>query len=647
MADRDIRRIIGFDFGHGETSVSRLTATASQPTVLEITPGRRVITTAVGIAPGGISVIGDEALRRSDVTDLSVAFKKANLKDRAVSRPTGMFIDAVIRQLENNGEPVDEHTLVVFGHPSGWSEDDVAAYEKVLSEIVRPAATLVMPESRAAFLTIVEEAGSDLNQATLGERVVIIDIGSSTTDFTLAIESETSNALDDDGNAALGGALIEEFLLERAIDSQRMLKRRRIRRVLDRYPSERARALIEFRHRKEVFFTGERFEPGETAGLLAAVALMADGPINLTYRITALDLDDSLNSPLPALGGVSWLSRYESDLKDVAARVERPSKVILAGGASRMEPTLSVAKAVFPTAEVVRASQPEHAVSLGLARAGAIHRRALGFRTSVAAMIDDNVIGSVVNDAVPELIGIYTQWYTHEAYELALRMIGQWRSGNIDTLAEVSRKLSDELPVHLAGEQAQTRFYEYLQPWHTRLSTTVDGLIQEVSDQYDIPYKLVKNLIVEAKFEHTMFPDARGAQVLGQGGTVLAFGALGVTVLTGLAIGSMILPGAGTVIGGAVGFVLGIFAGAETEEAFLNRNIQVPSRAKFTDEIVRQRMRESRVAFAKQVRASTDEFLSEGTTAGVANRRKLVSGMVRQIEESLTNAAMAVETLIR
>lgn len=458
----EVTRLVGFDFGHADTSVSRMSvAMNAEPYPVEVWQNVRVITTAVGKMPDGSVAVGNQALLRQNVTDLEAAFKGPNVADRRVRGATSAFIGAVLKQYSEDVEPIGPGTMVVFGHPSGWSPSVIDGYTRLLGQIAEPAQTIVMPESRAAFLTVVHEHGSDPELATLGERVLIVDIGSSTTDFTVAHGPQTENALGDAGNfdgVALGASLIEEFLLERCVARHRLA--RKIQTWFAEYPTERVRTLIEFRRRKEDFFSNERDLREDGRRILAAIALVPGREVFLEFPMAVSDFDDALNSPLDALGGVSWLERYRRDLTSVAERLDGPAtRLILAGGGSRMECTLKVAKEVFPApTDVWRAGQPEHAVSLGLARGGSIRRRADGYRQAVDGIVRSGAISAIIERVLPDVPQRYAKWYAYEAYDVvAYRVLARWRSGEIDTLRECTKRVNDELPVQLAHLQARQR----------------------------------------------------------------------------------------------------------------------------------------------------------------------------------------------
>ncbi|MFC8848541.1 MULTISPECIES: Hsp70 family protein [unclassified Micromonospora] len=648
---KSVQRLVGFDLGHGETSVARMNVTnGSQPYVVEVFPGSRVVTTAVAKLPSGTIVIGDNAALLPDATDMQAKFKSPHIADPRVHRPTSAFVGAVLDLLVDSGEAIDGDTLVVFGHPSGWTETEVADYEQLLRQSVGPARTMMMPESRAAFLTIVHERDSGMSETSIGERVLIIDIGSSTTDFTVARGSVTTDALGDAGNfdgVALGAGLIEDILLERAT---RGWKYRRVRRWLERHRSERVRALLEFRREKEKFFSREHLfrQTGQT--LIASVELMTSRRTLLTARLSAEDFDAAMNAPLATLGGMSWLARYRHDLQTIADSIGGPpGLVIVTGGGSRMACTVEIAKETFPApTRVHRAGQPEHAISLGLARAGTIRRRAEGFRAEVRAMVEARTIAELVESRLPEYADVYARWHTDEVFGIvAPRALARWRQGEIETLNKAATVVVQELLDHLASQPAQDRLADQARPWNESLGRQVEQLVAQACARHDIPFELIDQWRVEPGAPPNTCVDVNEIAFESSRNALLRTGFVGGAVVGGGA-GSLIpIPVLGTALGAVVGAVTGTSIGALTALTFDVANVPLRMRNSQTDERLLKRLESKRGEQRERTRRMAVAALVGDAPDAVTNREQFIGIMVNQIEQSLLRAAENVEMIIR
>ena len=120
----------------------------------------------------------------------------------------------------------------------------------------------VVSESRAAFMYARESGELRVSDDLLTLPTLIVDAGSSTTDFTFVADlAEESLSACDFGESALGGGLLDRLLLEKNVD--RCPEREALRGVFRRFPQYYARAELEARKVKEMFFTQQA--RGETS----------------------------------------------------------------------------------------------------------------------------------------------------------------------------------------------------------------------------------------------------------------------------------------------------------------------------------------------------------------------------------------------
>ena len=176
-----ISEVIGFDIGHAETAVTRANMGATtQPAVLKV-QGQAPIVTAVA-ETGGRALVGKDAYSGRNPEGLNVAFKSPRLKDHETRRPTKLFVQRIVEMLiEERKIAGGAESLFVVGCPSGWRGAVRRDYEALLQEAGMQQVRVVV-ESRAAFLAARDSLAIPLDD--LEGSVLIIDIGSSTTDFT-------------------------------------------------------------------------------------------------------------------------------------------------------------------------------------------------------------------------------------------------------------------------------------------------------------------------------------------------------------------------------------------------------------------------------------------------------------------------------
>jgi len=189
---------LAFDFGDGTTCASRFDNTLSEPAIPTIITGQDEIWTNIAFDKNGENpVVGLRRPRRGYESISSNWKSKPSKHDEgwSVRRKNAVdFMRTCFRLfLSNNPEYTDgqnwtgmrngEPCKVVIGVPCDWSEEDVSEYKKMADEAGLPD-VLVFKESQAAVLYARKFMASGLPDQYLEKGVLMIDIGSSTTDFT-------------------------------------------------------------------------------------------------------------------------------------------------------------------------------------------------------------------------------------------------------------------------------------------------------------------------------------------------------------------------------------------------------------------------------------------------------------------------------
>ncbi len=174
---------IGFDLGHGETAVAKARIESIEPPEMLEVNNKKVQITALGWHPELGYLVGEQALIQAGVTQLQISFKQKPNNDLNYRKTIRSFLETYYRLLKDSKQMEGGTDSQFFiGCPSGWSVSDREEYQKLLKESGIPLLNVV-PESRAAFMQA-KEAGK-LDYDKLKSAVLIVDIGSSTTDFTL------------------------------------------------------------------------------------------------------------------------------------------------------------------------------------------------------------------------------------------------------------------------------------------------------------------------------------------------------------------------------------------------------------------------------------------------------------------------------
>lgn len=377
IANKNIE-IIGFDLGHGETAITKTSLYASikeskfnlaEPKSLDIN-GKTSIITAVAMKNGKI-LIGDDAYTSKDVANLFVHFKSFHLENPEVREPIQNFVKSCLNNLHEQGKiKLNDNTYFVVGSPSGWTENDRNKYEDVLKKAGMMNVT-VRPESRAAFLEA-KESGELNESSTLEDSVLIIDIGSSTTDFTLVKNYEEKPL--DFGHNNLGGGLLDIAIFNKQLDS--FAPEKKVHDIFLKNPELKAQCLLKCREIKEKYFASSN-EDYWIDTPLTSDGKKLDKELYFEVELYQKDMIEILNYSIDELDNKSWLKAFRDELKKCQESEllgdQMPKLVLLTGGASRMRFLSSICKEVFPPETKIRVGpEPSLTIARGLAYVGRI-----------------------------------------------------------------------------------------------------------------------------------------------------------------------------------------------------------------------------------------------------------------------------------
>ncbi|WP_433796577.1 Hsp70 family protein [Actinoplanes sp. CA-252034] len=364
--------VIGLDIGDGESCLAWAPADRSQPTRIHTRPrsGERSIVTAMTRSPFGAGrLIGDEAVTSRGAARFGVNFKTAPDVLSPGIPDAVLFAQTLLAEFGGRHPEVLRDGVVYVGHPAGWSPEVVDAYGRHLECLGVPVQ--LMPESQSALLHV-RDRGRDQREL---ERVLIVDIGSSTTDFTVVEDLSPRNL---PVGAALGCRQIDEQLagLVRAALSH------------DAALAEALAGdggsdflLLACRWAKEAQFSGV---PRRIMDLRESCEERFR-PIVAGAWTWLLDLE--IPQTVAAPGG--WGDRFRTVLVEVADLLgDRPHLLVLTGGGSRMPLAGRLCREVFPTSIVEHDDEPAFAVARGLVSNGQHRSGVRRFRREVSELVE-------------------------------------------------------------------------------------------------------------------------------------------------------------------------------------------------------------------------------------------------------------------
>ena len=470
---------IGYDLGHGETALGRAYAKAMrEPEILEFR-GERTFVTAVAKQRNDIS-IGASAVNMSAMgkgAQVWVKFKGRDLTDPQIALPTQLFTQTLMADLhaEKKIRGPKESRFIV-GCPSGWSGQDRIDYAQVFKDCGLSHVT-VAPESRAALMTALEQGYLSLEAAR--SSVLIVDIGSSTTDFTYCRDLSA----EDVGHNVLGSGLLDGLIFERNLARQK--DRKKIEKLISKYPHYRPIMEYWCRLAKEQYFTGDDV-PVEMLRRLPV-----DGGVLFEIRIDKDDAAAILSTDIAALNGYNWPDAFDYALRETVEMLggRAPETVLLTGGASRLPLVGPACERAFPDANVVRGAEPEFAIARGLAWLGRFEYLHGNFKKEVKALLaPDGAVAGKANAATAALGDVLAPVLVDALIErCVLPAFREWRSGEIATLSQIEDVLQRRVKDWLISDEARDELRPVIEDWFAGLQRNIEKDTDPLCRDHGLP----------------------------------------------------------------------------------------------------------------------------------------------------------------
>ena len=631
-------RILGFDLGDGESAVTLLDGDSTvEPRVIPL-QGRASMLSAVGVRDGRVAV-GEEASVLSGAQAVKVRFKSRYLTDPAAAGDVRAFAQGVMAELTRT-EPalMAQVTRTVVGCPAGWGEGRRAQYAALLESAGFPNVAVV-PEPRAAFLYARHARGLRIDPGLLQSSAMVIDIGSSTTDFAYIVDGH-QQALSSFGDTNLGGGLLDELLLERSVAASP--DRDALRRVFEQSPAWRSYCELEARRLKEKYFLDE--DKWQDRPLTKQLVVCYDETLLLELAIDGAAVADMLRAPCAALGGRSFTACLHDALRAAAVASEScpPQAVILTGGASRMAFFRQACAEAFAGSLMVLCPEPECSIARGLAYAGRVDEQLRVFRGEVASLARGDRLSAAVNARVHTLYQPVASALFEAAKESAVECVALWRKGGVDTIDELETLLGARMAEAFAGEAVTARLADVLRTWTDELTRALEDELTALCLRCGVPpeHMRLEGARVDAGMRGVRLSlmDAMGMDVVsGLLGVVLAM--VGASVCGG---GGVALVGAGPLgmlAGAAAGVVLAIAGRGSALKLLGSVRLPVLLRQAVTDGAVRRGMDRQRQPIERTV---IDALHDPRNGFAARLTQSLAETLGEQLETMAKNAEMSI-----
>ncbi len=487
MADENTE-IIGFDLGHGETALARTRLAATgEPVPMELGGGRSIVT-AVGRDGAQRIAIGREvAALSSGLLESYTRFKHPKLDGHPLAgKATRLFVRGVLDRLQESGQVTQpDRVFFLVGCPSGWGPHIQAAYQAVLEQggLKR---VRVVPESRAAFLHARES--KELSDVELTRRILLIDIGSSTTDFTF---SEMLNAHPlDFGHTAMGdigAGLLDQAILEHAIGCQP--DRDAISCFLARNPGKQAEIDLKCRDAKHEYFNEKQ---GTGQEVWQAVRLGQGLMLEVVLDDTVMDRIK--NAPLAELDGRSFVEAFRDRLLNARAKIgDLPDIIVVTGGAARMQFVIELIDAVFTGVRIIRGIEPELAVAKGLAWFGRSQLKSEAFQHAIDDLVKSSAVQDIVAKNIDDLLSHLAQDLGATIIDHVLRdELIRWRNGDTSTLRDMEVRTKAAVEAFLQSDAARALVSDATRDWFEIIRPRMQALTDPICLRYKLPTSVLQ-----------------------------------------------------------------------------------------------------------------------------------------------------------
>lgn len=424
-------QIIGFDLGHGKTALAEVKVSPrndSEPKDIEIIEiqNEKFQMTAITEDPDGLPIIGEVAFlsaqnshaENKEVIEFEISFKQRPSRASEDTQQTiKNFVQAIYSILEKDNKLQTSFKPMFFvGCPSGWDQADQNNYKKLMAE-AGLCDVVVVPESRAAFMQALKNGKFKFEEIKKG--ILVIDIGSSTTDFTLVFDNKAEDL--GEHKYDLGASLIEQQILQYAIANHP--DRKKIEKHFQVNQLDKKIWEIECRKVKEQYFARPVPFKDHDAKHIDRLQQNIYFEVKANYHI----IQEIINKPLKELSGNSWKQSFRTQLIRIKENFDEKSiitrKILITGGGARMDFIKEICQEIFPDSLSELDNEFELCVARGLARWGRVFVKKTKLEEEINQFIQDslsNIVKKYFDIYLDNLADIITNGLLNEALKNSL-----------------------------------------------------------------------------------------------------------------------------------------------------------------------------------------------------------------------------------
>ncbi len=424
--------------------------------------------------------------KSSDWPDASVwadgnSSEMLDFKNSVIAFTNAIFTDNAYKNRLKSAAQNSEEIVFCVGHPTNWTELDVAIYELIMRNTIlgrgkyegKKSSLIMEAESRAAFLYSKDvEAFGKLPK---GSSVLLIDVGSSTIDMT-AMTASSNNHQYNSGSNYLGARSID-FMIRNLFLKQLQAQPASwslYQSLVKMNPSFPNALTLACRKAKERVYSStkgiSKMYFAETEMGLDVKKL--DTVIETTSIADILKSTINLNDEECALmGSKTWKTLFREFLTEKKAEMTgqgiKINFVILTGSASKMPFVPQIVLEVFnevSTDDLKYDMDPSRTISKGLALVGPSNEKSKAFQDDLNHLIDEKlekIVETNISALGKEMGSVISGILTPKMKE----RIKEWKNGDIETLNGMNKKIKEDcseenLTKLLANNSAYTKAIE-------------------------------------------------------------------------------------------------------------------------------------------------------------------------------------------
>ncbi len=632
-----MNRFYGFDLGDAESAIARLDK--KEQTVPDILPVQdaKSFVTAYALVPGGEMRIGEGACLAADAIKRQLRFKSRFLRDTSSHGDVRMFASGVLGELYQSGDLIkNEDCCFYVGCPAGWDKNAREDYRAIFEKAGYPPVRIVS-ESRAALVTACQSKHLQVGYDILSRPVLVVDIGSSTTDFAYICggkEVEMRTA----GEVSLGGGIMDEILLDSCVSSSSRAEE--IRQTFAE--SEAWRTYCEFaaRRLKERYYNDPDYFANNPC--VTSIRIVYDRPLTLTLTMNKEMAERLEEKPWEPLGNKSFKQVFLQSLRDVRDHItgDQPELVFLTGGVSRLPSIKEWCRLVFPEAVLITGTEPEFAVARGLAWSGRIDEELREFKEDLEKLKSSRTVEDIVEKHLSLLYRKAVDALVEPILEKAAEPVfEQWRAGKIRRFTDTEAEMQKEIGVFLKSEEARKLLVRPITEFLKPVADDLEEFTVPICLRHHVPYKALSLNSFLSLSELNISIDAKNVFAVDELTWLIDSV---ISVLVGILCGGS---GMALIANGPVGILAGtiisltvLLLGKDPmEKALLKADVPVIMRQL----VPRDSFSRRRKSIADTVRGKMYESLRQDKEEELTNR--MTDEISLQIEQCLTKMAEVVE----